>query len=253
MCGLYTHKREPTARAYVYPCYNIVMNYKRGFTLMEVMVTMTIFLVMSGITFSQNTNSFTKIRFNSYLHQLIINFRQLQLFGAAAGDITSSNGVTERIQGAGFEFRKSTPTYNGVAIIPFYDKTNSDSNSVLATSNLFYDLGEKISSMKFDYENFIKIERICEWDKSNYLLSNCNHTKMQVLFIRPNVIPKVFFDDTVNNSTGLRDFTVASVYSTFVVKFAYLNYTPRQCLTFQPLFGFSYDTDGKCDLIDSIP
>ena len=228
------------------------MNHKRGFTLVEVMVTTAIFLVMASITFNQSTNSFTRIRFNSYLHQLIINFRQLQLFGSAAGDVTSSAGVTERIQGAGFEFRKSTPVYSGVPIIPFYDKSNAPPGSVSGTSNLFYDVGEEIVGMKFDYEKFIKIERICEWNNTNYMLSICNHDKMQVLFIRPSVIPKVFFDDTAK-ADGSRDFSLASNKPTFVIKFAFLNYAPRQCLTFQPLFGFSYDTDGKCDLIDLVP
>ena len=209
----------------------------RGYTLVEVIVTMTIFMVLASITFAQNPQGFDKIRFNTYTHELIINMKQLQIFGAAAGDVLS-----ERVTGAGIRFTKSNAFFVAKPATPFYDKASTGvaaENNSARSSNLLMDTGEQISTstMPFAYENKVKVDFICSESQfatariDNTFAANCNSNTADALIIRPNTKFNVFLDSTVNPSTGQRDIDHTSEGNVLYIQLSYANIDSKKCIS----------------------
>ena len=208
------------------------MKYRRGYTLMEVIVTISIFMVLASITFAQNPQGFDKIRFNTYTHELIINMKQLQIFGSAAGDVLSN-----RVKGAGIRVTKSNTFFAVRPATPFYDKVSTaagEENNSVSTSNLSMDAGESITSstMPFAYENKVKVDFICS--EAQFIASrpdntfnvNCNSITADALVIRPNTKFNVFLD-SMNNRT----IENPSAGNTLYIQLSYAGLDSKKCIS----------------------
>lgn len=210
----------------------IRQGWRSGYTLVEVIVTMSIFMVLASITFAQNPQGFDKIRFNTYTHELIINMKQLQIFGAAAGDI-----LTDKVTGSGIRFTKSDVFYLVKPATPFYDKATSDANNSVQTSNLLMDVGEKINNMYFAYENKVKVDFICSEAQfttsriDNTFANNCTRTTADALIIRPNTKFNVFLDDTVNPNTSQRDISYTLAGNVLYIQLSYAGIDSKKCIS----------------------
>ncbi len=202
-------------------------NLKKGYTLMEVIVTMSIFMVLASITFAQNPQGFDKIRFNTYVHELIINMKQLQIFGAAAGDVYSN-----RVSGAGVRFTKSNTFFAVKPATPFYDKVISGAEESLQKSDLTMEVGEEIKNIYLAYENKVKVDFICseaQYNASiagNTFIDNCTSAMADALIIRPNTKFNIFMDNMTNRTI---ENPVAG--NTLYVQLSYAGINSKKCIS----------------------
>lgn len=209
--------------------YNGEMKY-RGYTLIEVIVTVSIFMILASITFTQNPRGFDKIRFNTYTHELIINMKQLQIFGAAAGDVLS-----DRVKGAGIRFTKSNAFFVVKPATAFYDKvstTAGEENNSVSTSNLSMDAGEQINNIYFAYENKVKVDFICSHAQfiasrpDNTFNVNCTSITADALVIRPNTKFNVFLD-----SMSSRTIENPVAGNTLYIQLSYAGLDSKKCIS----------------------
>lgn len=214
-----------------------------GYTLIEVLITLTIFIFMLAITLPQNSGGYTKISFNTYIHDVMTTVRQFQIFGSAAGQIGNTN-----IMAAGFNFSK------GGGLIPYYDKVSSNANTATQSSNLRYDVGEEIGALKLSYAENVKVDKVCNFQKYTFSNSpsvsawNCNLLDADLLFIRPSTIAKAYIDDTAISKLSTRDSSNA-VNTTVLVRFTFLGTNAFRCLAFSSIHVVYEPDQALCDSI----
>lgn len=224
-----------------------INKWKGGYTLIELMVTTAIFLFLLGATAPQNSNHYQQIKFDSYLRDVSILSKELQIYGASAGDYMNGIGNTDRVQGAGLHFSLSA------GVTPFYDKVpaGANTNDPTASSNLMMDNGEEIHR-RLSYASNVTIDRICnltttpgaEAGVTNFNRL-CANNSADYIFMRPVSRAKVYFD---GNTSRTLDNAASGALE---VRFRFFNNDVPVCLLFTSNGNIQRDVPTVCSWLNT--
>ena len=152
----------------------------KGFTLMEVLVTMGIFFILLSITYIQKPNGVKGIKFNSFVNELSVYMKELAIYGSSAGDLSDGR----KVSGAGMRFALTAT----VPILPFYDLATF-SGGVYSAGDGVYKATDQTTNEKLSYSENVKIAKIC-YDNPN-LPDNCIYGIANAVFARPSTKAKL--------------------------------------------------------------
>ncbi len=131
----------------------------RGFTLIELMVTVGIFATISSIILARNSTFDNEVLLNDLAYDVALSIREAQQYGI---NVRASEGLFDRPYG--IYFQKNTTTY--------YEFADRDNDGV-------YDApGELVKT--FTLGRGAIVQTLC-----NLSASNCTLTDLTVLFKRP--------------------------------------------------------------------
>jgi prepilin-type N-terminal cleavage/methylation domain-containing protein len=153
--------------------------FTKGFTLVELMVTITIMLIMTAVVFF-NYNSFNDSSLlSAFAYDMSLTIRQAQVYGVATreGNSTSQSGqITTASIGSGnfsypygVHFDKNSTT---APLVLFID-VNKDGKYVLG------DDGQPLQS--YTFQRGIKIYQLCVTDTTEH----CDVNALDITFKRP--------------------------------------------------------------------
>lgn len=138
-----------------------VLKENSGFSLIELMVTITIVTLITGMVMAKYSSFNNVVLLKSQAYELALDIREAQIFGVSA-------------RGEGSEFREAY----GI----FIDTHNAPSQYILFQDDslgneLAYDQGEQIGQ-SYTIDPRFEITEICD-------NNNCNRTKTSIAFKRP--------------------------------------------------------------------
>lgn len=166
----------------------------RGFSLIEVVVTLAIFSILAGITYTSYPNANNIMAYNLTVQDIVARIKNAQIYGASQGG---------EYKGSGLYFQTSlsaqSASQEAKTIIEFLDKATLDttgSDSIL-DSNKFYDQADSVIINPQDkilinefYKNNIFVNKICTKNlttpPSSNTCNNSSQTKLSITYIRPN-------------------------------------------------------------------
>jgi prepilin-type N-terminal cleavage/methylation domain-containing protein len=169
----------------------------RGFTLVELMVTISIFMVISSVVLYENSKFNSSILLTNSAYEVALTVRQAQVYGVAsrkvtiggfAGGATTVGGKTAYQIGYGLYFDDSTADKSKRFIL-FAD----------VNSNSQYDAGEEITTSTFNRD--IKVSDLCFQYSGSWHCNGASDSAATIIFKRPNPEPAVFKNNT--NSPGI--------------------------------------------------
>ncbi len=181
-------------------CKNLCKNYK-GFTLVEVVVTVAIFSIIATITYTSYPNANNILSYNITVQEVVSRVKDAQIYGSSAG-VDSVSG--EDYKGAGLFFE--TDIVNSKYITEFLDLSTKISDLAVKDSNKYYDdlsaaNPDKISSQD-SIKNNVIISKLCVKSTGAGII-DCSPTQLSVTYIRPdtqaNITNMVAEPDTINN------------------------------------------------------
>jgi len=139
---------------------------RKGFTLVEMLVVIAIFSIITSIVLVKNSQFSDTILLNNLAYDIALSVRQAQVFGLSVRATPDSGVFTA---GYGVHFDSSTPkTY-----VLFADINNSN----------IYDSGIDEIVEVFNITRGNKISRLCGVDSSDQ--ETCGATNLDIVFIRP--------------------------------------------------------------------
>ena len=167
--------------------------HKRGFTMIELLVTMGIFLMLTGVVLTNYRAFNTHEVFASSVENLVFALRQAQVYGAGTkggGAVLCGTPASEFDCAYGVHIPQADPSY---AYKIFID----------ANDNRIYDAGD------------IDVETIT-WDNSIYYKTlycgvigiSCTGNVMDITFKRPN--PDAYITDSIGAPSGFGSIRINS-------------------------------------------
>ena len=160
--------------------------YKKGFTLIEMMIVLGIFVLITTLLLSNQKKFGTNIEVTNLAYDVALSIRQTQTYGLAvknsglaSADFTSAYGI---------HFDSSTPSQ----YIIFFDRLDPNSG----TRNYVMDSGEE--SEIYTLRNGFTISDLCA--------GTCGLQKMDVVFVRPNPEAHITY------TNGGQTFSATDVY-----------------------------------------
>lgn len=145
------------------------LNARSGFSLVELLVTVSIFVVTTGIVLVSFPTFSSKIALDNLAHEVALAIRQAQVFGVAAKETIPGSGI---FGGHGVRFDSSQNT-------TFYLFTDTDGNNKYSGS------GELLETFNIQRRNYIS--SICGHLTSS---SGCTAlTAVDITFDRPDPEP----------------------------------------------------------------
>jgi prepilin-type N-terminal cleavage/methylation domain-containing protein len=173
----------------------------KGFTLVELMVSITVMLIIIGITLSGGPQSISRVKLADDVYRSELMLREIQLQGSA---VNSLNGV---FGGAGVFFDRATST----EILKFKDKVDISLLKAIGTGNGLYDSNNSEVSDVFMLATKNKIVRLCVATSSPENFS-CNSDNLPIVntltvsFSRPKQTAHIYI-----NGATTTDFISACV------------------------------------------
>ena len=151
----------------------------RGFTLIEMLVVMAIFAILTSVTLASNSNFGTRITLETLAYDIALTIRQAQVYGIA---VQRFGGDPNFDRGYGIHFDTSTPSSYQM----FAD---------ILSGNGLYDEGELVSA------NTIKggygISDICVRPQGQ-TSETCGLDELDILFKRPE--PDAYIRSNANST-----------------------------------------------------
>ena len=181
---------------------NLCKNYK-GFTLVEVVVTVAIFSIIATITYTSYPNANNILSYNITVQEVVSRVKDAQIYGSSAG-VDSVSG--EDYKGAGLFFE--TDTVNSKYITEFLDLATFISISGVKESNKYYDKPlvttdpDKIISQDAIKNNVI-ISKLCV-KATGVGIIDCSPAQLSVTYIRPDTQANI--TDMSEASAGVKNF-----------------------------------------------
>ncbi len=150
-------------------------NLSRGFTLLELLVSISIFTVITTIAVFNNTQFNSSVLLTNLAYEVGLSVRQAQFYGITvkqtAGDPTAFDS------GYGVHFDTSSPsTY------VLFEDVNTCVYPAICT-NKMYDVGD-VGTETFNIQKGNLIGKICVTDSSN--VTSCSNSVVDIAFVRPN-------------------------------------------------------------------
>jgi len=171
------------------------MHTKKAFTLVELMVTVAIFLVITTVVLYQNSKFNSGIILSNAAYEVALGIRQAQVYGVSSRRVT--------VGGVSGSAAFLLPYGVFFDIAPSVKKTFTFFAD--ANSNNYYDSGEEISVTRFPLD--IVIGNICTELALNLGVWNCDNVapndKATITFLRPNPEPNVLKNNTNGTGTGI--------------------------------------------------
>lgn len=204
---------------------------KKAFTLIELMVTVSIFMVITTVVLYQNSKFNSSILLTNSAYEVALTIRQAQVFGVASRKVTIGAFGTE---GATVGGRTAYQIGYGV----YFDKANSKSFTLFAdvNSDSNYDASEIITTSTFVRD--IRISDVCF--SINGGAYQCNtvgtYDKATIIFRRPNPEPLVF-----KNTTN-----IAGISSIKIVLKADSSATESRCVIINSIGQTSVKSGANC-------
>ena len=180
---------------------NLCKNYK-GFTLVEVVVTVAIFSIIATITYTSYPNANNILSYNITVQEVVSRVKDAQIYGSSAG-VDSVSG--EDYKGAGLFFE--TDTVNSKYITEFLDLATKISDLAVKDSNKYYDdlsaaNPDKISSQD-SIKNNVIISKLCVKSTGAGII-DCSPAQLSVTYIRPDTQANI--TDMSEVSAGVKNF-----------------------------------------------
>ncbi len=154
--------------------------YKRGFTLVELLVVLAIFVIITTVVLARQNKFSSDIQLTNLAYQIALSIRQAQVYGLGVKGASSNYQI-----GYGIDFDKaSSSSYALVAdnnVDQLYDGAPTPADNVVNNFNL--QLGASISNL-------------CVTDYAN--VKTCSKTgafsTLDILFLRPNPAANISID-----------------------------------------------------------
>lgn len=149
---------------------------KKGFTLIELMVTVTIMMIMTAVVLF-NYNQFNEnTLLSGFAYDLSLTIRQAQVYGVATRQGVGDQSA--KIDVNNFGGNKFSSAYG----VHFDSETNPPLR-LFADLNTSYTFDSNEELQSYFFQRDIKIESLCVKTESPL---NCTYTKLDILFKRPN-------------------------------------------------------------------
>ncbi len=169
------------------------INKKTGFTLVELLVTITIFVILSGVVLI-NSNSFdSTVLLNNFSYDIALTIKQAQSYGVNvrednSGNFSSSTGVyfNTKIDQSGYG-----------SLMNFILFTDIDNDKIYKNQNVnvcvMGGIGNLECIQKYSMRNGTHIDSICA-GKDDSTCDN-NITALSIIFTRPSLAANIYIDN----------------------------------------------------------
>lgn len=148
-----------------------IKNSNRGFTLVELLVSVAIFVIITGIILARHSQFSSAILVENLAYDIALSVRKAQVFGLSIREFGTGSGVFNAGYGVHFD------SANNNSYIFFVDKPVGD------VGNRKYDgLSEKIETLTLRGGNIIS--KFCGTPSSG--IPECSLTYLDIIFERPN-------------------------------------------------------------------
>jgi prepilin-type N-terminal cleavage/methylation domain-containing protein len=153
----------------------------KGFTLIELMVTVTIMMIMTLVVFFNYDRFNESSLLNSYAYDLSLTIRQAQTYGMAAKQgfgsqsasiDTDTIGSTDFTRSYGVHFDSTV----GATPLKLFVDSGTPPNGV-------YDNGEELQS--FTFQRGVKLSKLCVTVAGPPPSEDCSRTSLDITFTRP--------------------------------------------------------------------
>ncbi len=165
----------------------------RGFSLIEMVVTLAIFGLLMSISFSAYPKMSQTIGFNSSVSDISYIIKETQIRGSSRGDFSG-----EGFSGEGVYF--STEGADSFFVKTFLDKSENIDDFGQERSNRFYDTDDKTIKDNKNI-NQVKIVDLCTKIEGQSI--ECDKTKLSITFIRPTAQANI---SDLSSSVGVYNF-----------------------------------------------
>ena len=164
-------------------------NYKKGFTLVELLVTISMFVVITGVVLV-NSNSFdNSVLLRNFTYDVALTIKQAQTYGVNVNE--DSKGEFTNAYGVYFDMIESPTNFVIFSDFPLDLEGNSNRTDSVTTCNIDSECIKKYSMNKGTH-----IKNICVSDKGE----ECNKdvSKLSIIFARPSLEAKMYsFDNDI--------------------------------------------------------
>jgi len=184
------------------------INKKAGFTLVELLVTISIFVILTGVVLF-NSNSFdSTVLLNNFGYDIALTIKQAQSFGVNVredntGNFSSSTGV--------YFNTNIGPNENGsLTNFILYTDINGDKKYADGNVNICPtgDTSNLECIQKYSMRNGTHIESICAGNDNNDCDSNIK--KLSIIFTRPSLEANIFINDESQQRKAYAKITLAA-------------------------------------------
>ncbi len=195
---------------------NYIKNRSRGFTLIELVVVVTIMLIMTAVVLFNYNNFNESMLLNNFAYDMSLTIRQAQIYGIAVKETPGSTvsgqvGLTSHANftyAYGVHFSSLTGSNSGFNL--FIDTGDANGSNGGMSDNIFQ-TGESLQTYAF--QKGIKIKELCITGGASFA-GNCGSTvgtsglsagksvkNLDITFLRPN-------PEAVISATDANGFTV---------------------------------------------
>lgn len=167
--------------------YKIVRNIAlQGFTVIELMVTMAIFTLITSVVLYQNSGFNSTVLLTDLAYQGALSLRQAQVYGLSSKQLVGSSGGS---LGYGVHFAAGTASLDDHIHYTLFADANG--NSV-------YNSGESVTTTTIGQNDHV--QKICFYRSGAWDCAN-NVTETTIIFKRPNTEP--FIGDSSGSANGI--------------------------------------------------
>lgn len=161
--------------------------YVAGFTIVELIVSIAIMAIVSGVIFWNGRKFNDRIEVNSAAEEVSLTIRQAQNYGSSVRESASGSGTFTYGYGITFNTTYTNPTY----LIVFVDQNGDKKYNSSPTDE---------SVDKIYLRNGVSIQNICLWNGSTCVSANLQ--SIQATFIRPNLDATIKGYNSSGNEVG---------------------------------------------------
>ena len=170
----------------------------RGFSLVEVMVTIGIFSILATITYTSYPSANNIIAFSMSSQEFIARIRNAQIYGASSGG---------NYKGSGIFLQTDSSNIVNKNVIEYLDATTTMTALGVYDSNKYYDDQlssdpDKIAVNKV-IDNGVFVNRLCVKNYSS-ATPYCGSAKLSIAFIRPDTQANI--TDYSEQVVGIKSF-----------------------------------------------
>lgn len=164
-------------------------NYKKGFTLVELLVTISMFVVITGVVLV-NSNSFdNSVLLRNFTYDVALTIKQAQTYGVNVNE--NSQGDFTKAYGVYFDTTESNTNF-----VIFNDFQNDTSNTTNKTDSVIKCDIDSECIKKYSMNKGTHIKNICVSDKSEECSKDVS--KLSIIFARPSLEAKMYsFDNDI--------------------------------------------------------
>ncbi len=174
----------------------------RGFTLAELLVTLSLFVVLTTIVLFNSSRFNGSILLTNLAYDIAITIRQAQNFGINVREVSNESDLTKKFQHAyGVHFDKDKNT-NFILFADIDDNKKYSNDSTACKDN-----PECVDTYNFKRVN--KISKICVTSLGIDYCSDPALSKLDIMFIRPN--PDAIVKGIKSDNTEYSNITEAKI------------------------------------------